>query len=113
MISQIPGGVKVLDQRIGDGKTLCGAGEDTHNGQYRSVAQVNVYARSLGVALTRQAYDTHGSSERVALQVLLPSLDLEAVLIQADALHSIRLFALVLRLRRRLRLLVPRVKCSL
>jgi hypothetical protein len=38
------------------------------------------------------AYDTGESSERCVLQELLSSLELEGVLIQADALHTTRPF---------------------
>ncbi len=50
------------------------------------------YARALGVALAQKSYDTHESSERAALRELLSTLDLEGVLIQADALHTTRPF---------------------
>jgi hypothetical protein len=42
--------------------------------------------------------------ERSALQELLTSLELNGVLIQADALHTTQVFLLVLLLRKRLRL---------
>jgi hypothetical protein len=53
---------------------------------------VTVYARALGVALAQTTYDTHESSERAALKELLSTLDLEGVLIQADALHTTQPF---------------------
>ena len=53
---------------------------------------MTVYARALGVALAQKSYDTHESSERAALRELLSTLDLEGVLIQADALHTTRPF---------------------
>jgi len=92
MISQIPGGAEGLDQLVCDGKTLRGSAVETEDGGHRFVAQVTVYARALGVALAQKSYDTHESSERAALQELLSSLDLEGVLIQADALHTTRPF---------------------
>jgi hypothetical protein len=46
----------------------------------------------LGVALAQKSYDTGESSERCVLQELLSSLELEGVLIQADALHTTRPF---------------------
>jgi hypothetical protein len=88
MISQIPGGAEGLDQLVCDGKTLRGSALETADGSHRFVAQVTVYARALGVALAQKAYDTGESSERAALKELLASLDLEGVLIQADALHT-------------------------
>ncbi len=51
-----------------------------------------MYARALGVALAQKAYDTGESSERAALKELLSTLDLEGVLIQADALHTTQSF---------------------
>jgi hypothetical protein len=92
MISQIPGGEDRLDQLVCDGKTLRGSAIETDDGSHRFVAQVTVYARALGVALAQKAYDNHESSERAALKELLSSLDLEGVLIQADALHTTQSF---------------------
>ena len=65
---------------------------ETENGNHRFVAQVTVNARALGIALVQKAYDTHESSERAALKELLSTLDLEGVLIQADALHTTQAF---------------------
>ena len=92
MISQIPGGATALDQLVCDGKTLKGSAIETADGNHRFVAQVTVYARALGVALTQKSYDTHESSERVALKELLSTMNLEGKLIQADALHTTRPF---------------------
>jgi predicted transposase YbfD/YdcC len=44
------------------------------------------------VALAQKAYDTHDSSERAALKELLSVLELEGVVIQADALHTTQSF---------------------
>jgi len=65
---------------------------ETEDSNHRIVAQVTIYARPLGVALAQKAYDTHESSERAALKELLSTLDLEGVLIQADALHTTQAF---------------------
>ncbi len=96
MISKIPpplpGGVEALDQSVCDGKTLRGSVVETEDGSHRFVAQVTVYARALSIVLAQKTYDTGESSERAALQELLSSLDLEGVLIQADALHTTRPF---------------------
>jgi hypothetical protein len=92
MISQIPGGAEGLDQLVCDGKTLRGSALESGDGSHRFVAQVTVYARALGVALAQKAYDTGESSERAALKELLASLDIEGVLIQADALHTTQAF---------------------
>lgn len=92
MISQIPGGTGGLDQLVCDGKTLRGSASLTDEGSHHFVAQVTVYARALGVALAQKTYDTHESSERTALKELLSTLDLDGVLIQADALHTTQAF---------------------
>ena len=92
MISQIPGGATALDQLVCDGKTLKGSAIETPDGNHRFVAQVTVYARALGVALTQKSYDTHDSSERAALKELLSTMNLEGKLIQADALHTTQAF---------------------
>jgi hypothetical protein len=44
------------------------------------------------VALAQATYDTHESSEKAALKELLICLDLNCVLIQADALHTTQAF---------------------
>jgi len=90
MISQIPGGPEGLDQLVCDGKTSRGSAVAAEDGSHRFVAQVTVYAWALGVALAQTIYDTGESSEQAALKELLSTLKLEVVLIQADALHTIR-----------------------
>jgi hypothetical protein len=92
MISQIPGGASGLDQLVCDGKTLRGSALETEDGSHRFVAQVTIYARALGVALAQKTYDNHESSERTALKELLGTLELDGVLIQADALHTTQAF---------------------
>lgn len=92
MIGQIPGGAKGLNQLVCDGKVLCGSAVETEDGKHRFVAQVTVYARALGVALAQKAYDTSESNERAVLKELLSTLDLDGVLIQADALHTTQSF---------------------
>lgn len=42
--------------------------------------------------MAQKAYDTHESSEQAALKELLRSLELEGVVIQADALHTTQAF---------------------
>ena len=92
MLSQIPGGAEGLDQLVCDGKTLRGSAVEGKDGKHQFVAQVTVYSRALGVALAQMAYDTGESHERAALRELLAGMDLEGVLIQADALHTTRDF---------------------
>ena len=88
MISQIPGGKEGLDQLVCDGKTQRGSAIETDDSNHRFIGHITLYARGLGVALVQKCYDTHESSERAALKELLSSLDLNGVLIQADALHT-------------------------
>ena len=92
MIGQIPDGAEGLDQLVCDGKTMRSSAVETDDGSHRFVAQVMVYARALGVALVQKAYVTGESSERKVLKELLSTLDLEGVLIQADALHTTQSF---------------------
>ena len=87
-ISQISGGSEGLEQLVCDGKTLLGSAVEAEDGSHRFVAQVTVYARALGVALAQTINNTGESSERAALNELLSRLDLDGVLIQADALHT-------------------------
>ena len=95
MVSQIPDGPEALDQLVCDGKTFRGSAVAAEGGSHRFVAQVTVYARALGVALAQTTYDTGESSERAAFKQLLSILELEGVLIQADALHTTRPFSVV------------------
>jgi hypothetical protein len=62
------------------------------SGDCVAVAQVTVDARALGDALAQKTYDTHASSERVALKELLSTLPLDGELIQADALQTTQAF---------------------
>jgi hypothetical protein len=90
MIAQIADQNKDFDQLICDGKTLRGsaAQPDGADGATRFVTQVTLYARELGVAIAQTSFDTGESHERAALKTLLSTLELEGVLIQADALHT-------------------------
>lgn len=90
MLAQIADQNRDLDQLICDGKTLRGSASqsDGTSGATRFVTQVTLYARELGVAIAQISYDTGASHERAALKQLLGTLDLEGVLIQADALHT-------------------------
>jgi hypothetical protein len=92
MISQIPVGAEGLEHQVCDGKTLRCSAVAAEDGSHRFVAQVTVYARALGLARAQPTYDTGESSEWPALKELLSTLELEGVLIQADALHTIRPF---------------------
>jgi hypothetical protein len=92
-IAQIPGGATELDQLICDGKTLRGSIEPTARGGSAFIAQVTLYSAALGVAISQACYATGDNHERAVLRQLLGELDLEGVLIQADALHTQRPFS--------------------
>ena len=91
-IAQIPGGAADIDQLVCDGKTLRGSIEPTAGGGSEFIAQVTLYSAALGVAISQACYATGENHERAVLKKLLGELDLEGVLIQADALHTQRPF---------------------
>jgi len=91
-IAQIPGGATDLDQLVCDGKTLRGSIEPTAAGGSAFIAQVTPYSAALGVAISQACYATGENQERAVLRQLLGELDLEGVLIRADALHTQRPF---------------------
>jgi len=94
MLAQIADQDKDVDQLICDGKTLRGSAAqlDGADGATRFVTQVTLYARELGVAIAQTSFDTGDSHEHAALKALLSALELDGVLIQADALHTQRPF---------------------
>ncbi len=75
-----------------DGKTLRRSIEPTASGGSVFIAQVTIYSAALGVAISQACYATGENHERVVLRQLLGELDLEGLLIQADALHTRRPF---------------------
>jgi hypothetical protein len=87
-IAQIPCGATDLDQLVCDGKTLRGSIVPTAGGDSAFIAQVTLYSAALGVAISQVCYATGETHERAMLRQLLGELDLEGVLIQADALQS-------------------------
>ena len=91
-IAQIPGGAAELDQLICNGKTLRGSIQTTPGGGSAFIAQVTMYSTTLGVAISQACYATGDNHERAVLRQFLGELDLEGVLIQADALHTQRPF---------------------
>ena len=91
-IAQIPGGAADLDQLVCDGKTLRGPIKHTPGGGSAFIAQVTLYSAALGVAISHACYATGENHERAVLKHLLGELDLEGLLIQADALHTQRPF---------------------
>ena len=91
-IAQIPDGAADLDQLVCEGKTLRDSTEPTPGGGSAFIAQVTLYSAALGVAISQACYATGENHERAVLQKLLGELDLEGVVIQADALHTQRPF---------------------
>ena len=91
-IAQIPSGAADLDQLVCDGKTLRGSIEPKAGGGSAFIAQVTLYSAALGVAISQACYATGENHERAVLKKLLGELDLQGVLIQADALHTQRPF---------------------
>ena len=89
-IAQIPDGAADLDQLVCDGKTLRGSIEPTAGGGSAFIAQVTLYSAALGVAISQACYATGENHEQAMLKTLLGELNLEGVLIQADALHTQR-----------------------
>jgi hypothetical protein len=103
MIAWIAYQDKNFDQLIYDGKILRGSAEqpDDTDRATRFVTQVTLYARELGVAIPQTLFDTCESHESAALQTLLSTLELEGVMIQADALHTRQRFSTRRRAGRR------------
>ena len=82
-----------LDTLVCDGKTLRGSIAETDSGAASFIAQVSLYSQSLRVAIAQTTYATDAGSETQALRQLLEAIELEGVLVQADALHSNRPFS--------------------
>ena len=74
MLAQIPDGATGLDQLVCNGKTLRGSIVATDGGG--------------GACIAQATFDTRENHERVVLRELLSTMDLEGVLIEADALHT-------------------------
>ena len=91
-IAQIPGGTTDLDQLVCDGTRLRGSIEPSAGGGSTFIAQVTLYSAAVGLAISQACYATGENHERAVLRRLLGQLDLEGVLIQADALHTQRPF---------------------
>jgi len=88
MLAQIPDGAGGLDQLVCDGKTLRGSIESTAGGGSAFIAQVTLYSKALKSAIAQATYDTRENHEHMVLRELLSSMDLEGIVIQADALHT-------------------------
>lgn len=88
MLAQIPDGTGGLDQLVCDGKTLRGSIESTAGGGSAFIAQVTLYSKALKAAIAQATYDSRDNHEHMVLRELLSSMDLEGIVIQADALHT-------------------------
>jgi hypothetical protein len=88
-----PAVAKGLDTLVCDGKTLRGSIDETASGAAVFIAQVSLYSQSLGVAIAQTTYATDAGSETQALRQLLEAVELDGVLVQADALHANRPFS--------------------
>ncbi|MFM2124808.1 MAG: hypothetical protein RL328_1259 [Acidobacteriota bacterium] len=85
-----------IDGFVCDGKTLRGTAQTVTKPDgtpfQAFVAQVTLYSQQLGVAIAQATYDTRESNEQQVLRQLLSEVNLEGVLIQADALHTNQAF---------------------
>ena len=91
MSTQI-GDAEPVDTLVCDGKTLRGSIDETASGAARFIAQVSLYSNNLGVAIAQSTYATDAGGEIAALRKLLDRVELEGLLVQADALHANRPF---------------------
>ena len=87
-IAQIPDGAEALDQLVCDGKAMRGSVERTPSGGSAFFAHETLYSAALGVAISQACYATGENDERAVLKKLLGELDLQGLVIQADALHT-------------------------
>ena len=92
MVAQ-PGVAEGLYTLVCDGKTLRGSIDETASGAAKFIAQVSLYSQTLGVAIAHTTYATDASGEIQALRQLLKAVELEGVLVMADALHANRPFS--------------------
>ena len=88
-----PGVAEELDTLVCDGKTLRGSIAESASGAATFIAQVSLYSQTLGVAIAQTTYTTDASSEIQTLRQLLEAVELDGVLVQADALHAYRPFS--------------------
>jgi DDE_Tnp_1-associated len=87
-----PGVTDTVDTLVCDGKTLRGSIAENASGAVRFIAQVSLYSNALGVAIAQSTYATDTGGEIAALRQLLDRVELEGLLVQADALHANRGF---------------------
>ena len=92
-MSAQPGVAEELDTLVCDGRTLRGSIAENDTGAARFIAQVRLYSHSLGVAIVQTTYASDAGGEIQALRQLLEVVELQGVLVQADALHANRPFS--------------------
>ena len=83
-----------LDTLVCDRKTLRGSIGERDPGAAHLIAQVSLYSRGLGVAIAQTTYATDVSGEIQALRQLVDAVELDGVLVQADARYPNRPFPL-------------------
>ena len=88
-----PDVTETVDTLVCDNKTLRGSIHETASGAARFIAQVSLYSNSLGAAIAQSPYATDAGGETAALRLLLDRVELEGLLVQADALHANRPFS--------------------
>ncbi len=72
----------------------CGGTIDqTASGAQRLITQVSLYSNTLGVVIAQNTYATDAGGDIAALRQLLDRVDLNSLLVQADALHANRPFS--------------------
>ena len=86
MLAQLPAGAAGLDQLMSDDKTLGSSLVATEVGGGAFIARVTHYSKALGAAMAQATNAPGDNHERAVLRELLSTMDLEDVLIHADAL---------------------------
>lgn len=87
-IAQILDGAEALDQLVCDGIAMRSLIQATFSGSSKFTAHVTLYSAAMGVAISQACYITGENHERFVPKTLLGELDLQGLLIQADALHT-------------------------
>ncbi len=85
-----PGVTETVDTLVTVGKTLRGSIDQTASGAAHFIAKVSLYSNTLGVAIAPNTYTNVVGGEIAALRQLLDRVDLNGLLLQADALHANR-----------------------
>lgn len=89
-IAAQPGVNDAVDTVVCDGKTLREAIAETVTGAARLIDQVQLYSKSLGVAIAQSTYATDAGGEIEALRQLLDRVDLEGLSDGGRWMHCMR-----------------------